>query len=337
MEKNMRAILKQAQRDAGWLLQSLNEGGMGVWVWNIDTGLVEMDRVEKEFFGLAHIPGLFQVDELLAGIDPDDIDAVNHALEAAINNGVPFKADFRYKRPQGNVIWMRGRASIIKREGDPHRYLAGTNFDITNEVQSAQDKQFVAEEMAHRSKNLVTLIDGISRMTARHSDTVEDYQAALSQRLRSIDAANSFIVNEMGKDIIPSAQLVAKALHGFDNDTRLNRKISAFNFNRRAAQTMSLILNELATNAVKYGALKDQAGRVQISIDVDEAADEIEFSWDETLEGKLASVPEKSGFGTQVTLKIAKSTFSGVPSLEWRDQGLLYTCKWPASLMSTSP
>jgi len=73
MDKPLKYILKNAQQCAGWLTESLNEGGLGIWVWDLETGLVELDETEKEFFGLGHLESPFNAQAIVDQIHPDDV------------------------------------------------------------------------------------------------------------------------------------------------------------------------------------------------------------------------------------------------------------------------
>lgn len=331
MDKPLKYILKNAQQCAGWLTESLNEGGLGIWVWDLETGLVELDETEKEFFGLGHLESPFNAQAIVDQIHPDDVDAVNKALEYAIENESPFTADFRYARPGGDQIWIRGRGSIIDPEGNGHKYLAGVNFDVTQEKEQANQERFLAEEMAHRTKNIIALISGVSRMTARSVDNVADYQAALESRLHAIDAANNFVLTGNGPQSVPIQRLISRTLKMYHDRSRL--KVSAENFflNPRAAQTVSLVLNELATNAIKHGALREEGGNVELKILTQN--DRFKLTWIETNPKPIGPKPSHKGFGSKVTLGITKSTFSGEPVFEWRNDGIYYACTWPAEAM----
>lgn len=327
----MKNVLKNAQNSAGWLTNSLNEGGLGIWVWDLETGLVELDKVEKEFFGLGHLESPFDARAIVDNIHLEDIDAVNMALDIAIEQGLPFRADFRYNRPKGRQIWIRGRASIIEPHGDGHKFLAGVNFDITEEKNREHQERFVAEEMVHRTKNLISLISGVSRMTARNAKDIGSYQTALESRLHAIDAANTFILNGDGSQGVPLENLVSNTLKMYEGQSRLEISITHLILNSRAAQTLSLLLNELATNAIKYGALRENGGTVDLKIFVQD--DWLKLIWTENNPMPIGPEPKHKGFGSQVTLGITKSTFSGQPQLDWNEYGIHYQCIWPSVAM----
>ena len=108
-----------------------------------------------------------------------------------------------------------------------------------------------------------------------------------------------------------------------------NRKqqlpVPEFALNATAAQTLTLVLNELMTNAVKYGALSDPDGSVRLGVTADE---DFVLSWTETTPRGIARPEQTSGFGMRVLTGMTAATFGGEPNVEWRDDGMRFTCRW---------
>ena len=101
--------------------------------------------------------------------------------------------------------------------------------------------------------------------------------------------------------------------------------------NGTAAQTVTLVLNELMTNAAKYGALAQEGGRVVLSVTAD--GETFLLSWVETGAGPVRE-PTKTGFGMRVLRGMTSATFGGSPTLEWRADGLAFSCRWRAEDMT---
>ena len=102
--------------------------------------------------------------------------------------------------------------------------------------------------------------------------------------------------------------------------------------NNAAAQTLLLALNELATNAVKHGALGSPDGSVRVELAVDRGADTFSLEWVETA-GRRIEPPDATGFGTQVLTRVTRNTYSGNPTLEYRPEGVRFRCEWALEQM----
>ena len=117
---------------------------------------------------------------------------------------------------------------------------------------------------------------------------------------------------------------------------RLEVSGADLDLNARAAQAIGLALHELATNAVKYGALSVPTGKVLVSWTIDDkTAGEpiVTMRWLE-VGGPALAAPSRVGFGSEVTTRIAPASISGTAKLEFLSTGLRYTLEAPLSALS---
>lgn len=178
--------------------------------------------------------------------------------------------------------------------------------------QSNQRTEFIMKELNHRSKNMLSLIGVIARQTS-DSDP-KDFRKSFSKRLKSLAMSQDLLLRNMGGDISMN-ELVRSQLAHFEN--HLGNRIMLngphiFLTSPEKAQTLSMAIHELSTNAAKYGALSNDKGTVDISWEINDtdAGKMVQLSWQE-LGGPPVTPPTQEGFGSQVTVKMVEITFKG--------------------------
>ena len=120
-------------------------------------------------------------------------------------------------------------------------------------------------ELAHRSKNLLAVVQAIAGQTARYSDSMNEFQTRFSQRLHAMARAQDLLVarNWEGAQLV---DLVRSQMAPFTEDVSARIEMSGPELDLRpdAVHSITLALHELATNAAKYGALSVPDGRVAV-------------------------------------------------------------------------
>ncbi|WP_137935259.1 sensor histidine kinase [Mesorhizobium comanense] len=201
------------------------------------------------------------------------------------------------------------------------RALTNASFDRS---QAEDHMRLVVNELSHRTKNMLTMVQAMMRQTAKNHEVSPDYQKAVSDRLaglaNSIDllTANNWsgatlgklVESHLGKFAYDSGQIIVRG-------EELSRR-------PEAVHVLGLALHELATNAVKYGALSTPTGCIIVSWKVTGAASLLEFSWTEH-DGPSVSAPTRTGFGSKIIKQHVEATFGGKVSLEYEPKGLCWT------------
>lgn len=193
-----------------------------------------------------------------------------------------------------------------------------------------EEQETVAREMSHRLKNLFAVTDGMIRGSARNAKSPAAMANALSGRLHALASAHSIVrrrVSDSGAitDERGLSDLIRAVVSA--HEPRSKRRASPFQVrgeaitcSAHASSGLALIFHELATNASKYGALKNTAGRIAITWEVMGAM--LHLQWSETGGPPIGSVPAQSGFGTLLVQRTIKGQFGGAVSREWDPKGL---------------
>lgn len=206
--------------------------------------------------------------------------------------------------------------------------LTNASFDRSQ----AQDRgNLVLHELVHRSKNILTLVQAMMRQLARENRTVSDFQKEVDHRLRGLGMSISTLA-EVQWQGLPMKKLIETHLAVFGSVTeRVVLSGRDFMLSPEAAQNLGLILHELTTNSIKYGALSVATGTVTITWRQpdSEGDDMLDIVWQET-GGPPAVAPSRSGFGTTIIKRHAESAFSGNVSTEYEQAGFRWTMLAPA-------
>ncbi len=207
--------------------------------------------------------------------------------------------------------------------------LSNASFDRS---QTEDRLHFVMNELVHRTKNLLALVQAMMRQVAKGADSVPAYQAAVADRLEGLSRSIDLLTSEQwaGASL---RRVIDTHFKGFPQTTE-QTEISGKDFMLKpdAVQNLGLVLHELATNSVKYGALSVPQGRVLLSWrDVtDEERDEprLCLTWEER-NGPPARPSEGSGFGTTIIKNHAAAAFGGTVDIDFRPEGFYWTLTAP--------
>ena len=183
-----------------------------------------------------------------------------------------------------------------------------------------QAKELLLNESQHRIKNTLATVQAIAGQTLRHTPPAE--REAFQARLQALGEAHDLLTSG-NWDEAPLREVVAHALRPFagGQDRRLIVEGPLISLPARTSLMLTLCLHELATNAVKYGALSNGTG--QVHIDWAPVADgdqrKVRLSWRES-GGPPVAAPTRKGFGSL----LIETSFGGSdqPSVEFRPQGL---------------
>jgi two-component system CheB/CheR fusion protein len=213
-------------------------------------------------------------------------------------------------------------------------FIAGvvvTFIDVTAVTRAEERQRLLLAELQHRVRNTLGVVRSIARRSAETSTSVEDYASHLDGRLNAFARTQAMVTRdpEGGVDL---EYLVVEELLGCNAHEGEQLRISgpAVRFRPKAAETFALAIHELATNAIKYGALSQSTGRVDVSWRVDDAADptQLIFDWREK-GGPSVTSPRRKGFGSELLERTLAFELKGKTTLTYNGSGLHCTIAIP--------
>lgn len=201
--------------------------------------------------------------------------------------------------------------------------------DVTDRVESEFIRQTLIGELSHRVKNMLATVQSIASQTLRQSGSLEDFKLAFEGRLRSLARIHDLLVakNWSGADL---DQLVRSTLEPHGMDGRIRISGPGLNVTSEVGIAMAMVLNELATNAVKYGALSSDHGDLEVTWKLDSRADGqwVHLQWIET-GGSPVTPPSRSGFGSKLIERSITQQLGGTATPSFRTEGLHYDLAFP--------
>jgi two-component system CheB/CheR fusion protein len=161
------------------------------------------------------------------------------------------------------------------------------------------DEAALLGELQHRVRNTLAVVRSIVRRTAEHSATVEDMASHLEGRIDAFARVQSMVTRRPGSGVDLASLILDEMLaHAVEEGDRLRIEGPDVSLLPRPAESMSLAIHELATNAVKYGALSDGSGRIDVRWTLNDGR--LRLRWTER--GLVAPIapPQGRGFGLEL-------------------------------------
>jgi len=171
--------------------------------------------------------------------------------------------------------------------------------------------------LEHRSNNLLSVVQSMARRTISTSATLADAKEAIEGRLQALARANQLLTKSKWRDV-DLAEIVGAELSLFPSRTKFEG--SKINLTPQYGQRFALLVHELMTNAVKYGALSAPNGKVKVfwQVKQDDGGAILNFRWEER-DGPTVSAPVRRGFGTDLIENVFPQG-----RVEYESQGLIY-------------
>lgn len=215
-------------------------------------------------------------------------------------------------------------------------FIAGvviTFIDVTAITRAEARQRLLLSELQHRVRNTLGVVRSIARRSAESSSTVEEYASHLDGRLNAFARTQALVTRdpEGGVDL---EYLVVEELLAYDAREGEQMRVSGpkVRFRPKAAETFALAIHELATNALKYGALSQPSGRIEVSWRIDESTEpaQLMFEWREQGGPKVPPPPRK-GFGTELIERTLAFELKGRTTMAFNSGGLQCTISIPLS------
>jgi two-component sensor histidine kinase/PAS domain-containing protein len=313
-------------------------GRMGSWEVDFVKGTRTWMREGMALFGIDLPDGLGRVggeaDELRQAMHPEDrhLLAQFHALADSQDS---FPAEYRIRNAAGQIRWLSGYGRVLDRQPDGKaRRLINVATDITERKAAEAHQRFLLQELSHRSKNLLSIVQAIADQTLRHCSDLKEFQNRFDGRLRGLAASNTLLARGDWRGSSLSA-LTELQLTPFIDLPSPQVEIHGPNVDltAEAAQAIGLVLHELATNAVKYGALSVPHGKLSIAWQVDQApgAGGLKLDWRER-GGPPVTAPTRTGFGHVVMKRMIEQAVQGTVELTFAAEGLQWSLNAPATV-----
>jgi two-component sensor histidine kinase len=311
------------------LVRAIEAAGVTLWSWNVDTDALAMDDHAYDLWGIPR--GIdVQFEDLSAHIHPADRDRVRAAFTATRAMIGPYEIDFRIMVGD-ELKWIsaRGQGHDV---GMVHRIMFGIFIDVTGRKQAEEGRELLAGEMSHRVKNLLAIASGLTAITSRSTNTTDDMARELTLRLTALGRAHDLVRPVPGQTETASAllgDLLTVLLAPYDDlgafSGRIRVSVPRMRVSESATTILALVVHELATNSLKYGALSVDDGILDVSCSAHDEA--VTIIWSES--GGPAVKPPKGpgGYGRQLIERSVTGQLRGSIKYDWAEEGVIVTLK----------
>jgi PAS domain S-box-containing protein len=242
-------------------------------------------------------------------------------------------AEVLIERPNGSRVTVVVNIRSTTNERGEITGAINCFYDITERKQAEERQQVLTNELAHRTANLLAVIQSIMARSLTGTRPLTEEREILIQRLQALARTQSVLTSEgLGA---PVAEIIRLEFEAFSN--RVTAIGPDVTLNSRAAQTFALLVHELATNAAKYGALsRPEKGQVEIHWLIEGAGNEarFRFHWQER-DGPPVVPPTRQGFGSVLIEKVAAQDFGAQPKIRFAPEGVSYELDAPLLDMTT--
>ncbi len=265
---------------------------------------------------------------------PDDQERAWATWRRSLTSGEPYQIEYRLRYHGGGYRWVLGRALPIRDATGKITRWFGTCTDIDEQKAAAEEREVVAQELSHRIKNIFAVIAGLISFAARKRPEAVAIADDLRERIAALGRAHDFVRphSRLSQPLVRQDSLHGLLGELFVPYQRDGAGIAVTGddvpVDDRAATPLALLFHELATNAVKYGALSVDGGRVTVKIT--RAPNTLTLDWVET-GGPPVQPAESAGFGSQLIELSAMRQLGGTVTRDWRPEGLAMRVELPAA------
>lgn len=298
----------------------VDASGLGLWEWDVRTGALAWNARNRELLG-ARPDGDLSIQDFAELIHPDDLEAVRATYREAASQpeGGHMMFEFRTTAPAGGASrWLQQRGRVL-RDGEGINLVVGATLDVTDRKTAEERRTLVLRELAHRAKNGIMVMMTLVAQTARTAADVREFEALLSARLQAMADSQDLVTQASGRPL-RLGDLLDRALTPFDPARfDVGPGVRDIDVASDMALALALLMHELSTNAVKYGALSIAGGRVSLTRDTSPSG-MAQLCWRER-GGPQVTPPKRRGFGSRL-LEVALRNSGGCAVTRYASEGL---------------
>jgi PAS domain S-box-containing protein len=320
---------RELQQTQQWLELAQEAGGVGTWDYDPESGDVRWPR--EAFRQLSYDaknlrPSLAAFRDRVHPEDQDGLESIRNQ-ERTAEPGTQFQIELRLVRPDGGLCWIDRRSRVVVHE--ERRRVIGVNVDITGRKKQEDTLLFIMNELSHRTKNILSVVQAMATQTARYCGTYAVFEESFLGRIQALAQSHDLLVSQNWQGALLSDLILAQLTPFVEDEDRVETEGPPVALRTEAAQALGIVLHELATNASKYGALTAPGGKIRIHWEITEPG--IQLEWREH-DGPLVKPSMRRGFGRIVIERMARDMFGLESKLELLPTGVRWRTSIPVSL-----
>ncbi|MCB8819871.1 sensor histidine kinase [Microvirga rosea] len=306
---------------------ALEAGHMGTWWYDHATGVGGLSAQAAALLGLPAHKTSLTVPEWQDTVHPEDAESVLKKMRAAVRGDGHYEDEYRIQLPDSEMRWLSAKGRVFFDAEDRPITFVGIFHDITERKRAESQQRFLLGELNHRVKNTLATVQSIASQTIRSAPDLSNFKASFEGRLMALSKTHDILTRSSWREAnlrdIAEQELEPYRKKG---DERVLLEGPRVRLSARYAINFGLVLHELVTNAVKYGALSSSSGIVELkwSVSVDERnRSMLRFSWKET-GGPPTEIPRRQGFGSRLIKRSIEGEMAGRMTIDFERSGIVY-------------
>jgi two-component sensor histidine kinase len=327
-------VLAPFRKDAEYIAASLREQAVEVKAVKADEDLAQH---------LALSPGIIVITH--EALSSEVVDKIGeHLAEQAGWSEVPIFILLERSAPVARIrtrlqaSWPDARLLFHTRPIAPLEFVTAIQSNMLVRLRQRQVRDSIERErelrleLNHRVKNILASVSSIFRMTRRGAASVDDLADDFTSRLQALSNVHTAVF-EAGGEEVSLSDVVGLTVSPYNGDgmSRINVSGPEITVSREAGTTIALCLHELITNAIKYGALSEPDGTVEIVWTIAEAGGpNLYLNWIEA-GGPPVREPTRQGYGTRYVRSAFGSLFGSLPDISFAPDGFRCSVSGPLS------
>jgi len=318
-----RSAMAALRESEARLRLALEAGRLGSWELDLRGMVLQASRTCLANFGRGPEDD-FTYDDLCRSVHPKDQARMREAVGRSVNDGADYDIEYRVVWPDSTVHWVHVSGRPIQAPDGTALGMAGVSLDITDRKTAEERQALLSREVDHRAKNALAVVQATLRLTK--AAAVPEYVRTVEGRVAALARAQTMLAEGRWRGADLRALLEGELAPFLHAGTRLAFGGPRVMVPAAAAQPLAMALHELATNAMKYGALSTEAGGLAVSWRVEPAEHGppmLLLRWMETGGPAILRPPARKGFGGRVLDGTIRSQLGGQVTLAWQPTGLV--------------
>lgn len=310
------------------LRRAIHAAGVALWSWNVTDDQFAMDEQAFKLWGMDYSHEV-KFEDLSAHIHPADRDRVRDAFSATRGIVGAYEIDFRILVGE-EIRWISARGL-----GDDSALHQGQMFgiflNVTGRKQAEEGNELLAGEMSHRVKNLLAIATGLTNLTSRSAATAAEMAEMLTGRLAALGRAHDLVRPLPGHQGHAAllGDLLSILLSPYEDmgafSGRIRVAVPRMGIGEGSATSLALVVHELATNSLKYGALSAETGTLDLS--GSSVGEDLELVWMERGGPPVEPPNGANGYGSSLVKGSVSGQLGGSITYDWSDAGVTITLR----------
>lgn len=298
-----------------------------IWMSDAQGGCLHLNRMLREFWGTGDDLADFSWQTTM---HPDDAAEIGRQIYEALSERKNCTITGRYKNnASGEYHVLQTNARPRHSSTGEFLGMIGVNIDISERKRADAQRELLLAELNHRVKNTLAVVQAMAYQTFRASGVDVGARQAFENRLVALASAHN-LLTESSWESAAVGDIVFDTLHANGAfKERVDLSGPRVLLPPREALAVAMALHELFTNAVKYGALSNDSGRLRLDWQrMEGKPPRLALTWTES-GGPPVVKPERRGFGSVLLERSLQEDLGGTVTLDYRPQGLICQIETP--------